>query len=1052
LFPLEAPPQAESYTVTAGQETLRSRRVIAELISDLQDREESAVTPIPHEAATEFGDVARSDAQKAAASKLGTFTGVTGRVLLAIFGVILFLRLPFIVGQAGWKQAVLIMLCCVVVTVTTTLSMSAVSTNGRIGGGGAYYVLSRSLGPAWGGSIGLVFFAANAASVAMYFIGTAETFMGLVGHGFFASAISLNDIRLISFILVVASCLICLGGIGWIVKLQMGLLAVLMASLIDFFVGIFLPHASVLDFTGLSAATLVENAASAYSSGYSFWSALALTFPCATGIMAGLNISGDLKTPAISIPKGTMQAIGFSTVVYIVLILTLAGAFTRSALLTDPLEGRLLMSEVAVWPALVQAGVFAATISSGLAAFVGAPRVLQALCADNIIPAITWIGKGRGPTNEPIIAYFLTLSLALVCVAIGDLDVVSPLVTAFFLISYAMINLASFAAVDSRSPSFRPTFRYWNKYVGLLGLLLCACVMLLSNFISAILSAVVVFALFRYLDATAGCRIDFGGSIKASKTADVVETLVELNAVATAHAHAKLFRPHLLTLVSPQLGVDCPLDVGEPLVVFTEALCRKGAGVLTVATILPETIAPPSIGSEACDGTPMSPGDAPTSLAYGTIQRAARDAEISASRLLSERDLNAFPTILCAASLRQGTRALLAASGLHPLLRPNTLAINFPRDWYNGGPARKAAAQALVSVLRDAAVVDKGLIVARHLDSLSLLSGEPDLPTAAIKAGARIDVAWLTDDGGLTVLLPHMLRLHRRFRGIPLRVLALSDDDNATSAPDSPANSLRTLLHLFRIDAEVLCLPAAAIAGPSEALRAVAAQAGIPASAADCAADVSAESAFTVAPNRSPAAAPKLSAVDWAHPPVAPAALTVPSPSAPATPRSPTATTPSVAIAQTFDAHPVPEATSPDEVQVTFDVLESTAEIASPGTLANLLQKPCPTATDSADVRASFDSELAAAVAAVYGVSVPAQLKSRTALFARLSLLLREYVQQAPTPTVLFLSLPVPRAGVPSDVWLTWADMISFLHKVDGSPVPVALVRGAGVNVLTVDA
>ena len=75
------------------------------------------------------------------------------------------------IGQAGIVQGLLLMTIANVVTFLTAISMSAVCTNGQIKGGGVYYMISRSLGPEFGGAIGLMFTLANSIAVAMYVIG-----------------------------------------------------------------------------------------------------------------------------------------------------------------------------------------------------------------------------------------------------------------------------------------------------------------------------------------------------------------------------------------------------------------------------------------------------------------------------------------------------------------------------------------------------------------------------------------------------------------------------------------------------------------------------------------------------------------------------------------------------------------------------------------------------------------------------------------------------------------------------------------------------------------
>ncbi|GIQ85103.1 hypothetical protein KIPB_006726 [Kipferlia bialata] len=360
LFPSEpAPGGASSLSYYANP---RTRPTMAAYLSQIAQEEEEA-------------EIQKNEA--GSEDKFGWFDGVMGRCLLGIFGVVLFLRLPQIVGNVGTIQATIITLCSVSVTGCTALSLSAIATNGRIGSGGVYYMISRSLGPAWGGAIGIMFFAANAISVSMYVIGFVESLQSLVGIDITGN--TLNDIRLIGFGVLCLLMVIVLVGVSWVVKTDMILLAVLIASIISIFIG------APTGYEGAELA-LKENL-SPYddASALSFMTALGIFFPAVTGIMAGANLSGSLKDPSHDIPKGTILAVGSSALVYIALI-WLVGAFVSKADAVDTTN--FVMASISVFKPLVYGGVFAASLSSALSMLVSAPRVLQALARDNIMPML----------------------------------------------------------------------------------------------------------------------------------------------------------------------------------------------------------------------------------------------------------------------------------------------------------------------------------------------------------------------------------------------------------------------------------------------------------------------------------------------------------------------------------------------------------------------------------------------------------------------------------------------------------------------------------------
>ncbi len=287
-------------------------------------------------------------------TKLGTFGGVFTPCTLTILGVIMFLRFGQVVGQAGIIQAMLIVLGAKTITTLTTLSLSAIATNTRVKGGGAYYLISRSLGVEFGGAIGVLFFLAQAISVAMYIIGFTEafanTFPSLSPH--FTAIASL--VNLVTFVCVYI-------GAGWTVKVQYFILAILVASLGSFYsgaIGQFDP--------GLMQANLMPH----YAEGQSFFTMFALFFPAVTGIMAGANMSGDLANPSKSIPTGTLLAVIVTGLVYLSQAFLLACARPADELITN----NMVIRDISAWPILITAGVFAATLSSALGSMMGAPE------------------------------------------------------------------------------------------------------------------------------------------------------------------------------------------------------------------------------------------------------------------------------------------------------------------------------------------------------------------------------------------------------------------------------------------------------------------------------------------------------------------------------------------------------------------------------------------------------------------------------------------------------------------------------------------------------
>ena len=278
-------------------------------------------------------------------NRFGTFAGVFTPCVLTILGVIMFLRFGFVVGQAGVLAALLIVIASKSITLLTTLSLSAIATNTKVEGGGVYFLISRSLGPEFGGAIGLLFFVAQAFSVAMYVIGFTEALMN-----YLPDTVSPALVATITNVIV----FVCVAiGAGWTLKVQFFILVAVGASLVSFYLGAWQSFDSSL---------LAANIGPHFSDGQSFWTMFALFFPAVTGIMAGANMSGDLQNPARSIPRGTLAAIFVTGMIYATEAVFLGGSRRHEALIGD----NLILYDIALMPALIAAGVFAATISSAL--------------------------------------------------------------------------------------------------------------------------------------------------------------------------------------------------------------------------------------------------------------------------------------------------------------------------------------------------------------------------------------------------------------------------------------------------------------------------------------------------------------------------------------------------------------------------------------------------------------------------------------------------------------------------------------------------------------
>ncbi len=416
--------------------------------------------------------------------KLGTFAGVFTPSILTILGIILFLRLGYVTGSGGVGRALLIIAIANVITILTSQSLAAIATNLKVKGGGDYYLISRTLGMEFGGAIGIVLYLAQSVSVAFYCIGFAEALTAILAPEYFFSS------RVIAMLAVGSIFILAWLGADWATKFQYLVMGLLIAALLSFFIG------GIPQWQG---AMFLANW-SPDSESQPFWIIFAIFFPAVTGFTQGVSMSGDLRDPGKSLPLGTFMAVGISILVYFAVVIVFAGVLPNKVLVADYQA----IKQVSRYNFLIDAGVVAATLSSAMASFLGGPRILQALASDKIFPLFTPFANGSGPTNNPRRAVLLTCALALVVIMLGQLNLVARIVSMFFLISYGLLNYATWYEAHTESPSFRPRFRWFNKYLSLLGSLVCVGVIFALDLKYGLIAMAILAAIHQYVQRKAG--------------------------------------------------------------------------------------------------------------------------------------------------------------------------------------------------------------------------------------------------------------------------------------------------------------------------------------------------------------------------------------------------------------------------------------------------------------------------------------------------------------------------------------------------------------------
>jgi amino acid transporter len=402
--------------------------------------------------------------------KFGTFEGVFTPSILTILGVIMYMRLGWVVGNAGLIGAIAIILIAHLIAVTTGLSVSSVATDKKIGAGGIYYVLSRSMGVPIGGSIGIALSVGTAFSIALYLIGFAESL-----NAFFGFGMTTNDFRITGTLALVSLTLLALISTSLALKAQYIILAAIIVSLVSIFIGTSeFTVDSVPLFSTLESVPLEI--------------VFAVFFPAVTGFTAGIAMSGDLKDPKKSIPRGTLFAIGGGLFVYLGLATFLAFSVDSEMLKSD----YNILMKIAFFAPAVVAGIWGATLSSALGGILGGPRIIQAMSIDKVTPKL--FGFGKGKNNEPVNALLLVFVIAEAGILIGELDIIARVVSMFYLTAYGFINI-SFFLESWANPDFQPSFKI-KRWIGLLGFIACFSVMFKLDMFAMFVALAVIGGLY----------------------------------------------------------------------------------------------------------------------------------------------------------------------------------------------------------------------------------------------------------------------------------------------------------------------------------------------------------------------------------------------------------------------------------------------------------------------------------------------------------------------------------------------------------------------------
>ncbi|PLB38754.1 putative cation chloride cotransporter [Aspergillus candidus] len=580
--------------------------------------------------------------------KLGTFSGVFVPTTLNVLSILMFLRFGFVLGQAGVLGILGLLIISYTINLVTTMSLSAIATNGTVRGGGAYYLISRSLGPEFGGSIGIVFYLGYVLNTGMNAVGLVDCFTQNFGteSGTWANFLQEGFLwqYLWSTIVLVLCTGICLAGSSMFSRASNGLLIVLLVATLSIPVSaIFMQPFSIpklgVHFTGIRLRTLVDNlkprltkgaAGSQREGRENFQDLFGILFPATGGIFAGASMSGDLKNPSKSIPKGTLSGLALTFIMYTIVILAMAASITRESFY----KNANIVQVANLSGVLILLGEFATSFFSSLMGVIGSAKLLQAIARDSLLPGLKVFGKGTEKHDEPVYAIIVTFVVAQLTM-LFDINQIASFVTMTYLMTFLVTNLACFLLKVGSAPNFRPSFHYFKWQGAAAGTLVCGASMFFVDGVYATGCVGILIVLFLLIHYTSPPK-PWGDVSQSLIYHQVRKYLLRLK-----QEHVKFWRPQILLLVTN-------IDDQFKMVSFCNSL-KKGALFMLGHVVVTDD--------------------------FSAAVPEARRLQTSWTRFVENLKVKAFVNIAVAPTAEWGVRNMVLNSGLGGM-RPNIVVID----------------------------------------------------------------------------------------------------------------------------------------------------------------------------------------------------------------------------------------------------------------------------------------------------------------------------------------------------------------------------------------
>ncbi|KAJ5791543.1 uncharacterized protein N7518_008554 [Penicillium psychrosexuale] len=580
--------------------------------------------------------------------KLGTFSGVFVPTTLNVLSILMFLRFGFILGQAGVLGILGLLLISYTINLVTTMSLSAIATNGTVRGGGAYYLISRSLGPEFGGSIGIVFYLGYVFNTGMNAVGLVDCFTQNFGaqSGDWANFLEEGFWwqYLWGTIILVFCTGVCLAGSSIFARASNGLLVILLVATFSIplsavFMKPFPVPRQGVEFTGIRLKTLMGNlkphltkgaAGSQIKGRENFQDLFGILFPATGGIFAGASMSGDLKNPSKAIPKGTLSGLALTFVAYGLVILAMAASVTRESFYNNVNVIQIVNASDSV----ILLGEFATSFFSALMGVIGSAKLLQAIARDSLLPGIGIFAQGTHKTDDPVYAIIVTFVFAQITM-LFDINRIASFVTMTYLMTFLVTNLACFLLKIGSAPNFRPSFHYFNWQTAAAGTLVSGISMFFVDGVYAtgcVGILVILFLLIHY-------------SSPPKPWGDVSQSLiyhqVRKYLLRLRQEHVKFWRPQILLFVSD-------LDRQYKMVSFCNSLKKGSLFVLAHVLVTDD---------------------------FSAAVPEARRQQTAWTKFVEHSKIKAFVNIAISPAAEWGMRNIVLNSGLGGM-RPNIVVID----------------------------------------------------------------------------------------------------------------------------------------------------------------------------------------------------------------------------------------------------------------------------------------------------------------------------------------------------------------------------------------